>query len=78
MQWHSLSKHYATSRKVTDSNLDEFSGFFFQFTRSPQLLYGPGVNSVSNKDEYHEFSWGEIAQLVYKADNLTAISKPVV
>jgi hypothetical protein len=36
---------------------DEVIGFF-QFTQSFQLHYGPGVDSVSNKNEYHESSWG--------------------
>jgi hypothetical protein len=32
--------------------------FFFQFTKSFQRHYFPGVDSVSNRNEYQESSWG--------------------
>jgi hypothetical protein len=31
---------------------------FFQFTKSFQPHYGPGVDSASNRNEYQESSWG--------------------
>jgi hypothetical protein len=36
--------------------LDEVN--FFQFTKSFQPHYGPGVDSASNSSEYQEYSWG--------------------
>jgi hypothetical protein len=49
-------RHYATSRKVAGSSPDVVD--FFQFTKSFQPHYGPGVDSVSNRNEYQEDSWG--------------------
>jgi hypothetical protein len=43
--------------KVMGSNLDEVIGFFFQFTYCFQSYYGPGVESVSNRNEYQESYW---------------------
>jgi hypothetical protein len=41
-------RHYATSRKVAGSILDEVIGFFSIDT------LGPGVYSASNRNEYQE------------------------
>jgi hypothetical protein len=38
----------------------------------------PGVDSVSNTNEYQEFSCGGKGRLARKADNLTAIYEPTV
>jgi hypothetical protein len=51
-----LYGHYATSRKVAGSSLDDVD--FFQFTQSFQPHYGLWVSSASNRNEYQEFSWG--------------------
>jgi uncharacterized FlgJ-related protein len=37
----------------------------------------PGVDSVSNRNEYQESSWGN-GRLARKADNLTAICEQIV
>jgi hypothetical protein len=43
---------------------------------------GPGVHSASNRNEYqkqkHQMFLGSRAQLIHKADNLTAICEPIV
>jgi hypothetical protein len=40
---------------------------------------GPEVDSASNRNEYHESSWVvKGGRLAHKADNLTAISEPIV
>jgi hypothetical protein len=39
---------------------------------------GPGVNSGSNGYEYNKRNVGSRAPLVPKANNLTAISEPIV
>jgi hypothetical protein len=44
---------YATSRKMAGSISDEVTGFSIDLTQ-----YGPGVDSVSKRNEYQEFSWG--------------------
>jgi hypothetical protein len=41
------------------------------------MHYGLGVDSAPNRNEYQESSWGK-GQLERKADNLTAICKPIV
>jgi hypothetical protein len=38
----------------------------------------PGVDSASNRNEYHESSWEGKGRLARKADNLTAICEPIV
>jgi hypothetical protein len=43
-----------------------------------QPHYGPGVDSVCDRNEYQEPSWGGKAQLARKVDNLTAIYEPIV
>jgi hypothetical protein len=40
-------------------------------------LYGPEVDSASNRNEYQEFSGGK-GRPERKADNLTAICEPIV
>jgi hypothetical protein len=47
----------STSRKIAGSIPDEVIDFF-QFTKFFQSRYGPGVDSASNRNEYHEDSWG--------------------
>jgi hypothetical protein len=44
--------HYTTSPKVAGSSPGEV--VFFQFTKSFQLHYGPGIDSASNRNEYQE------------------------
>jgi hypothetical protein len=55
---------------------DEVIGFF-KLIESFQPHYGPGVDSVSNRNKHQESSWG-IGWLVHKADNLTAICELIV
>jgi hypothetical protein len=45
-----------------------------------QPHYGPGVDSASNRNEYHEPSLGGggKGRPTRKADNLTAICEPIV
>jgi hypothetical protein len=50
----------------------------FQFTKSFQLHYGPGVDSASNRNEYQAFSWGGKRQPARKAHSFTAICEPTV
>jgi hypothetical protein len=38
---------------------------------------GPGVDSVSNRNEYQESSWGGKGRLAHKADDLIAICEPI-
>jgi hypothetical protein len=47
MRWRSWLRHCATSRKVAGSIPD-----------SSRLHYGPGVDSASNRNEYHEYFLG--------------------
>jgi hypothetical protein len=52
--------------------------FFFQFTYSLQLHYGPGVYSASNRKKFQKMFLGSKALPVIKADNPTAICEPIV
>jgi hypothetical protein len=55
IEWRSWPRHYATSRKVAGSIPDEVTEFFdLSDLSKPQ--YGPGVDSVSNRNEYQESS----------------------
>jgi hypothetical protein len=45
--------HYATSRKVAGSILDEVIGYFSIDLILPAAI-GPGVYSASNRNEYQE------------------------
>ena len=47
----------ATNRKVADSILGGVSGFFIE-TKSFRSHYGPGVESVCNRNEYQEYFLG--------------------
>jgi hypothetical protein len=49
---------YATRRKVGGSNPDVVKLEFFKFALPFQTHYGPGVDSVSNRNKYHESYWG--------------------
>ena len=48
---------YATNRKVAGSIPAGVSGFFID-KKSFQSHYGPGVDSVSKRNEYQEYSLG--------------------
>jgi hypothetical protein len=65
----------ATSRKVAVSNPDEVIGVFNW--PNPSSRTGPGVDSVSNRIEYQESSWGKVRP-AREADNHTAICEPIV
>jgi formylmethanofuran dehydrogenase subunit E-like metal-binding protein len=39
--------------------------------------YGPGVDSVPNRNEYQKSSWGK-GRPARKADNFTAVCEPIV
>ena len=47
----------ATNRKVADSIPASVSGFFIDI-KSFRSHYGPGVDSASNRNEYHEYLLG--------------------
>ena len=47
----------ATNRKVPGSIPDGVRGFFIDI-KSFQSLYGPGVDSASNRNEYQEYFLG--------------------
>ena len=47
----------ATNRKVAGSIPAGVTGFFIDII-SFRSLYGPGVDSVSNRNEYHEYFLG--------------------
>ena len=52
--WCSWLRHCITSRKVADSIPDGVIGMF-PLTYSFRSHYGPGVDSVSNRNEYQEY-----------------------
>ena len=62
----------ATNRKVAGSIPADVSGFFIDI-KSFRSHYGPGVDLVSNKNEYQEYLLGVKKWPVRKADNLTTI-----
>jgi hypothetical protein len=70
----SLLKHYTTIRKVAGSSLDQVIGFFN--LPNPSSC-GPGVCSVSNRNEYQKSYWdvqrGRRVRL-----KLTAICEPII
>ena len=47
----------ATNRKVSGSIPADVSGFFID-TKSFRSLYGPGVDSASNRNEYQDYFLG--------------------
>jgi hypothetical protein len=59
--------HYTTSREASGLRPDE-------------AVLGPGVYSVSNRNEYQKQTnfLGSIGRPARKADNLTAICEPIV
>jgi hypothetical protein len=70
---------YAISQKVAGSNTDEVIGFLSIDLILPAAL-GPEVYSASNRNEYQELNnfLGSKPWPARKADNLTAISEPIV
>jgi len=58
MPWHSWLRHCTTSRKVAGSNRHGVTGIFHWQSFRPH--YGPGVDSISNRNEYQEYflGWG--------------------
>jgi len=48
---------FAANRKVAGSFPAGVSGFFFDI-KSFRSHYGPGVDSASNRNEYHEYFLG--------------------
>ena len=50
-------RYCATNRKVAGSIPDGVSGFFIDI-KSLRSHYGPGVDSASNRNEYHEYFLG--------------------
>ena len=55
---HNWLRHCATSRKVAGSIPDGVTGIFHWRVSSGRTMYGPEVDSVSNRNEYHEFFLG--------------------
>jgi hypothetical protein len=73
LMWPEVTRPLATGCRLNDrsSNFDngvcnflfigsipQWSHWIFQLTKSFQPYYGPGVDSVSNINEYQESSWG--------------------
>jgi hypothetical protein len=56
-RWPSWMRHCATNRKVTDSILDSVTGIFHWHNPFGRT-YGPGVDSVANRNEYQEYLLG--------------------
>jgi len=56
MPWRSWLRHCATSQKVTGSITDGVTGIFHWQSFWPH--YGPGVDSVSNRNEYQVYFLG--------------------
>jgi hypothetical protein len=74
-------RHYATSRKVAGLNPDEVNEFFFIFPNPSNHTMALGVDSASNRNEYHQIflgGGGGEAWPTHSADNLTTICEPVV
>jgi hypothetical protein len=67
-------RHYATSRKVAGSRLNEVNEFFSIYLILPTAL-GPKVYSASNREMRIRISR---ARPVRNDDNLTAICEPTV
>jgi hypothetical protein len=52
--------------------------WIFQLIESFHPHYSPGVDSVSNRNEYQESSSGLMGGRARKVDNLTANCEPIV
>jgi hypothetical protein len=50
---------------------------FFNFPKSFQLDYGPGIDSASNRNEYQEMFLGSTASLAHKADCLDNLGSSI-
>jgi hypothetical protein len=66
--------------KLDSRRLESRKGYwiFFQFTLSFQTYYSTGVDWASNKNEYQEMFIGNRERPARKADNLNAISEPIM
>jgi hypothetical protein len=51
---------------------------FFQFSKSFQPHYGPGVDSASNRNEYQKMFIGSKEWPARKADDFAAIYEQIV
>jgi hypothetical protein len=72
-----IQTHIAASLKVSSSIPDDAIGLLGWPNPSSHSI-NMGVNPVSNRNEYHESSWGGGKKRpARKADNLSAISEPV-
>jgi hypothetical protein len=47
-------RHYTTSRKIAGSITDEAIDFLLPIYLILPAVLGPGISSVSNRNEYHE------------------------
>ena len=70
-RWRSWLRHYATSLKVAGSIPDGVIGIFHWYNP-------PGVDSVSNKNEYQEYFLRGLMLPVRRADNLTTLMCQIV
>jgi hypothetical protein len=70
-------RHYATSWKDAGSIPEEII-VFFDWPNLSKHIMALGVDLVSNRNEYQEFSWGVKGRLARKVENLTAICEPIV
>jgi hypothetical protein len=62
-------RHYASSRKVAGSSIDEVIGLF----NLPKPPYGPSVDSASNRIEYQKIFVRGKARTACKAEKLTDV-----
>jgi hypothetical protein len=74
--WHSWSRHYATSRKITGWNPDEVIAFFNWRNPSSRTMALGSTQPLTEMSTRNLF-WG-IGRPARKADNLTAICQPIL
>jgi hypothetical protein len=75
IRYYSWLRHYATSRKVEDSILNEVIGFFNQLDPSSHTM---ALGSAQPLIEMSTRNLGIKEWTACKADNLTTICEPIV
>jgi hypothetical protein len=76
MPWRSWFRHYATSRKVAGSILDEVIGIF-SLPNTFRRIMVLGLTQLLTEMSTRDLPGGK-GRLARKADNLTAICEPIV